>query len=1589
MKPHLSCKSFFTVLVPMVVLSLAAGRVNSATTVNYHVSASANDGYALIADKGIQDNKGSSLISLLQAEEGYSTFFTEDSTYPNYDGWAWAQGQQTLDSNSLYIGTNNREYFVPYPVSAMKFGTLAVFRGLDVISAGFRMYSGDEMNDGRVYGTIHGGLPGWPYVFQDISQIEKTQASVDWDHIDAWEPNTWYYSPGLTNIVQELVNKPDWKIGRPMTMVYSTREKSPSIRSFLSSERGYTLAPKLRIRFRACVIFGYVRTAEGEPIDDAIIDGGEDLERRTTFSDGEYQFFVPPGWSGTLTASKDDIVFKPAQYTYTDLNTHMFEQNFIEYKPQISGFVLDKHGSGLEQANVSANNGGASGLTDANGFYEILVPLNWSGTVTAYKSGWKITPEGVSYNNLVTDQNDQNYSAYQPTISGHAKDKEGILLPGVKIDVEGIAALFTDVNGYYRIDVRYMWSGQITASMTDFGFLPYYRSYNKLTIDKTDQDFTSFQPKISGYVTSLDGGSVIAGVEVSADSIGVLVTTDFNGYYEFVVPYGWSGTVTLTCPWESWGFIPPGRSYSNVIANKSEQNYQGFQPTITGHIRNGPVYLGDVTVTAEGIGTYYSLAGSYRFTVPSGWSGTITPSRPGYSFRPPSRTHTNVTSDLYNQDFVFFRPVITGHIYDTDGDAIEAVLVSADNNGGSDTTDINGYYSIIVPYEWSGIVTVGKDGWLFAPNQSVYENVIENLDEENYIGFQPKISGCIRKRDGSGLEGVSVPLNNNAGSTVTDSNGCYVAGVPYQWSGLISVIKNEWGFDPNQRAYLNVTSDQTEQNYTAFQPIISGYLTGPGGVGVMDVSVSTKDQVDSYTSDANGYYKLTVPYRWSGTVTPTKIAWVFEPNERTYTNVTTDQTNQDYTALAPPLISGYIRDSNQEPVCDALVSTIDGTDSDTTDANGYYELTVPQDWSGTVVPEKTFWSFEPTELTYENLTEDTPNQNFTGIPDVIISGYVTTVGGKSIRYVYVKAEDIAGHDTTDVNGFYELSVPPGFSGKVTPSLDGYPPPPAPPPPWPGSGQSQWYIQRKFEPQDRTYNNLTKDMVEQNFLVLGIKVRADGTGDCPTIQCAVDAALDGDEVILEPGRYRGAGNYDIEFRGKAITVRSIKPNAPAVVAATIIDANTFGIGFHFHTREDANSVVDGITIINGQGFQGYSPSIGGIYCYDTSPMIRNCVIRECFGAGIALSYSNAIIKNCVIRENRYSVDRKNAGAGIYCWYSSPLISNCIISNNFNGGLQIFNDYPKDVNFCTTVINCMFTGNRGSYNCYYGGISFGGGILFKGGNISVINCTFSGNIADVGGGICSYGGRRGAYMSNMTISNCIFRANDANVGPQIALKRYYYEPPPAVSVSYSDVEGGHTQVVVDPCCTLNWDNDTNLDIDPCFAVPGYWHTNDTPEDVNDDFWINGDYHLKSEAGRWDPNGETWIYDTNISPCIDAGDPNSDWTAELWPHGQRINMGVCGGTPEASMSLSDAGNISDLNGDDSVGYEDFVLFLGRWLYEAVLLAEDLNRDGFVNFTDVAIFANNWQGRPAQATNPNPPDGATVFEPNLGDRCRNQPRH
>jgi predicted outer membrane repeat protein len=153
----------------------------------------------------------------------------------------------------------------------------------------------------------------------------------------------------------------------------------------------------------------------------------------------------------------------------------------------------------------------------------------------------------------------------------------------------------------------------------------------------------------------------------------------------------------------------------------------------------------------------------------------------------------------------------------------------------------------------------------------------------------------------------------------------------------------------------------------------------------------------------------------------------------------------------------------------------------------------------------------------------------------------------------------------------------------------------------------------------------------------------------------------------------------------------------------------------------------------------------------------------------------------------------------------------------------------------------------------------------------------------------------------------------------------------------------------------------------CLPSSWHGFGAGNlDVDPLFVADADYHLKSQAGRWDAAEQRWISDDVTSPCIDASDPNADWTAELWPHGGRINLGVYGGTSQASMSLSVAGADADLDHNATVDAADLHRLSNHWLADASPLAEDLDRDGSVNLRDFARFASKWRIEPGTAGGP-----------------------
>ena len=226
------------------------------------------------------------------------------------------------------------------------------------------------------------------------------------------------------------------------------------------------------------------------------------------------------------------------------------------------------------------------------------------------------------------------------------------------------------------------------------------------------------------------------------------------------------------------------------------------------------------------------------------------------------------------------------------------------------------------------------------------------------------------------------------------------------------------------------------------------------------------------------------------------------------------------------------------------------------------------------------------------------------------------------------------------------------------------------------------------------------------------VKPDGTGDYATVQAAINAASDEDMIALTNGTFQvathqGAEPSGINFKGKAITVRSLSGNP----AHCIIDGGSTYRGFTFNNAEGFGSVLEGIRITNGFAVFG-----GAIWCLGASPTIHNCEMVQ-----------NASGSN---------------GGALLCQSSSPSVSDCIfIENTVPGdGGAICGANGSMIN----LSGCVFVGNVAGQN---------GGAVCSGASSASAearNCTFYGNGAVQGGSIYSYTGSTPSWWEDTIVA-----------------------------------------------------------------------------------------------------------------------------------------------------------------------------------------------------------------------------------------------
>jgi hypothetical protein len=383
-------------------------------------------------------------------------------------------------------------------------------------------------------------------------------------------------------------------------------------------------------------------------------------------------------------------------------------------------------------------------------------------------------------------------------------------------------------------------------------------------------------------------------------------------------------------------------------------------------------------------------------------------------------------------------------------------------------------------------------------------------------------------------------------------------------------------------------------------------------------------------------------------------------------------------------------------------------------------------------------------------------------------------------------------------------------------------------------------------------------------------------DYPTIEEGIDAATEGDTVLVQPGTY-----YEDIGIVKNITLASLYlfSGDTAHISQTIIDGNQQGSVIDILSLLPVNfePTICGFTITNGLGSTpvtiGYGNYGGGILCYSwyenihdqVKPVLRDLVITNNSagqGGGIACLNASPLISNVTISNNIATdeIDNPNdgLGGGIYCFdNSSPVLQNVLIDGNIattgnyaswdghGGGIYCFDSCHIAMEN-VKIINNQANGA--------GGVTAhgaGGGIFVQDSDLEMKNTEISSNTAILGDGnaICFY--HANSILTNVTIvdnhinyyssSGILFRGientisitNSILVGNGIEIT--WLASSDSLEVLNSNIEGGQSGIGGDG--TVFW-LEGNINEDPMFVMSG-----DHPYQIND-----------------------------YSPCIDAGTPDT---------------------------------------------------------------------------------------------------------------------
>jgi len=463
-----------------------------------------------------------------------------------------------------------------------------------------------------------------------------------------------------------------------------------------------------------------------------------------------------------------------------------------------------------------------------------------------------------------------------------------------------------------------------------------------------------------------------------------------------------------------------------------------------------------------------------------------------------------------------------------------------------------------------------------------------------------------------------------------------------------------------------------------------------------------------------------------------------------------------------------------------------------------------------------------------------------------------------------------------------------------------------------------------------------------------------------VQAAINQAAHGDVITVGPGHYFER----LDLSGKRLHLRST-----AGEAATVLDGQFGGTVIR---GAPTDAIIEGFTIMRGSSSQG-----GGLHIASANPTIARCTFIDnlgTFGGAAYIRYGDAAPRfiQCTFDNNSASyggavyardgarprfdncsflssVSPNGTGGAVHLNTASPVFFDCEFVGNeattrAGGAVLGTSSSPAFVR-CTFLDNwaddeggaLSFTNGSPLVLCSrieFNSATFGGGVYGVASNIELVNCLLVGNYAS------GYGGAMFTTNAIPLVTNCTVAGNSAgasgggvravNAGPIIRNSIVWFNGPDQVSqfqaqstVEYTCIQGGWSGL-----------GGGNVAVDPEFAdrVSGDFHLLDVSPCIN----TGATLLLPLDEMDLDGNGST-------------ADPlGLDLDGEARVLGTQVDMGAYE-FPLVNVCTA------DLDGDQVVGFRDFLVVLMQW-GACDGCDGDITNDGLVNVLDLLNVLSQW---------------------------------